>query len=235
MHNGDNILTCLPTYSNSRLCRLCVFAVVPVRKVHALNITWALPPQEEHYRWAAVLPASRTSLFADRRESDELKYSSSADCGEVASVLLFFLFCSSFNVSTPLPPPPPCLFFFSPLSEWSLSTTSLGWLATKAQEASSLCWGRSEFYCVCARFSLIWGHSKIQLKGLQFAACMRGLSQASSEPLSVAARSSTCAFFFLFFLKPLDGRFIHALPLDDVAAREHFKPLVTKWQSEPPK
>uniref|UniRef100_A0AAQ5ZIL0 Nardilysin a (N-arginine dibasic convertase) n=1 Tax=Amphiprion ocellaris TaxID=80972 RepID=A0AAQ5ZIL0_AMPOC len=31
------------------LC-LCAFAVVPVRKVHALNITWALPPQEKHYR-----------------------------------------------------------------------------------------------------------------------------------------------------------------------------------------
>uniref|UniRef100_A0A672ZNP7 Nardilysin a (N-arginine dibasic convertase) n=1 Tax=Sphaeramia orbicularis TaxID=375764 RepID=A0A672ZNP7_9TELE len=28
----------------------CVFAVVPVRKVHALNITWALPPQEKYYR-----------------------------------------------------------------------------------------------------------------------------------------------------------------------------------------
>uniref|UniRef100_A0A7N6FIM5 Nardilysin a (N-arginine dibasic convertase) n=1 Tax=Anabas testudineus TaxID=64144 RepID=A0A7N6FIM5_ANATE len=27
-----------------------VFAVVPVRKVHALNITWALPPQEKYYR-----------------------------------------------------------------------------------------------------------------------------------------------------------------------------------------
>uniref|UniRef100_A0A4W6E5W2 Nardilysin convertase n=1 Tax=Lates calcarifer TaxID=8187 RepID=A0A4W6E5W2_LATCA len=29
---------------------LCVYAVVPVRKVHALNITWALPPQEKYYR-----------------------------------------------------------------------------------------------------------------------------------------------------------------------------------------
>ncbi|XP_075873898.1 nardilysin [Nelusetta ayraudi] len=27
-----------------------LYRVVPVRKVHALNITWALPPQEEHYR-----------------------------------------------------------------------------------------------------------------------------------------------------------------------------------------
>uniref|UniRef100_A0AAV2JGU6 Nardilysin n=1 Tax=Knipowitschia caucasica TaxID=637954 RepID=A0AAV2JGU6_KNICA len=27
-----------------------LYRVVPVRKVHALNITWALPPQEKHYR-----------------------------------------------------------------------------------------------------------------------------------------------------------------------------------------
>uniref|UniRef100_A0A8C6UNY0 Nardilysin a (N-arginine dibasic convertase) n=1 Tax=Neogobius melanostomus TaxID=47308 RepID=A0A8C6UNY0_9GOBI len=27
-----------------------LYRVVPVRKVHALNITWALPPQEQHYR-----------------------------------------------------------------------------------------------------------------------------------------------------------------------------------------
>lgn len=33
---------------------LSPFAVVPVRKVHALNITWALPPQEKYYRWAEV-------------------------------------------------------------------------------------------------------------------------------------------------------------------------------------
>uniref|UniRef100_A0A8C3AQE1 Nardilysin convertase n=1 Tax=Cyclopterus lumpus TaxID=8103 RepID=A0A8C3AQE1_CYCLU len=31
-------------------CRFVCVAVVPVRKVHALNITWALPPQEKHYR-----------------------------------------------------------------------------------------------------------------------------------------------------------------------------------------
>lgn len=35
------------------LTPICVFAVIPVRKVHALTITWALPPQEKHYRWAA--------------------------------------------------------------------------------------------------------------------------------------------------------------------------------------
>uniref|UniRef100_A0AAQ4RPA4 Nardilysin a (N-arginine dibasic convertase) n=1 Tax=Gasterosteus aculeatus aculeatus TaxID=481459 RepID=A0AAQ4RPA4_GASAC len=29
---------------------VCFFPVVPVRKVHALNITWALPPQEMYYR-----------------------------------------------------------------------------------------------------------------------------------------------------------------------------------------
>ncbi|XP_023282535.1 nardilysin-like [Seriola lalandi dorsalis] len=27
-----------------------LYRVIPVRKVHALNITWALPPQEKHYR-----------------------------------------------------------------------------------------------------------------------------------------------------------------------------------------
>jgi hypothetical protein len=24
--------------------------VVPIRKIHALTITWALPPQQQHYR-----------------------------------------------------------------------------------------------------------------------------------------------------------------------------------------
>lgn len=41
------------TNSNEQLSLkwfVCVFAVVPVRKVHALNITWALPPQEKYYR-----------------------------------------------------------------------------------------------------------------------------------------------------------------------------------------
>uniref|UniRef100_A0A3P8V4Y2 Nardilysin convertase n=1 Tax=Cynoglossus semilaevis TaxID=244447 RepID=A0A3P8V4Y2_CYNSE len=32
-----------------------LYRVVPVRKVHALNITWALPPQEKHYRWVKPL------------------------------------------------------------------------------------------------------------------------------------------------------------------------------------
>lgn len=45
VQNGENVFIFLTV-------QLCVFAVVPVRKVHALNITWALPPQEKHYRWA---------------------------------------------------------------------------------------------------------------------------------------------------------------------------------------
>uniref|UniRef100_A0A668AI78 Nardilysin convertase n=1 Tax=Myripristis murdjan TaxID=586833 RepID=A0A668AI78_9TELE len=32
------------------LTPICLFIVIPVRKVHALTITWALPPQEKHYR-----------------------------------------------------------------------------------------------------------------------------------------------------------------------------------------
>ncbi|CAG10333.1 unnamed protein product, partial [Tetraodon nigroviridis] len=41
-----------PSWSRPWRLKPCVvlFAVVPVRKVHALNITWALPPQEKHYR-----------------------------------------------------------------------------------------------------------------------------------------------------------------------------------------
>uniref|UniRef100_A0AAY4BIV6 Nardilysin a (N-arginine dibasic convertase) n=1 Tax=Denticeps clupeoides TaxID=299321 RepID=A0AAY4BIV6_9TELE len=32
------------------ICVFALLAVVPVRKVHALTITWALPPQSKHYR-----------------------------------------------------------------------------------------------------------------------------------------------------------------------------------------
>ncbi|KAM9708709.1 nardilysin [Menidia menidia] len=41
----SNMLDPFDTPSFSKLYR-----VVPVRKVHALNITWSLPPQEQHYR-----------------------------------------------------------------------------------------------------------------------------------------------------------------------------------------
>lgn len=96
------------------------------------------------------------------------------DCRWISSAC----FVSPFHL--PLSPPHPSLF-----SEWSLSTTSLGWLATKAQEASSRCLGRSE----CLFVFLIWGHSKTQLKALQFAGYTCDFS--SSDPaLSGRGQSS---------------------------------------------
>ncbi|MEQ2233698.1 hypothetical protein ILYODFUR_024410 [Ilyodon furcidens] len=38
----------LDPFDTPAFCKL--YRVVPVRKVHALNITWALPPQEKYYR-----------------------------------------------------------------------------------------------------------------------------------------------------------------------------------------
>lgn len=52
--------------------------------------------------------------------------------GRLRQWIIFFCFSVSCS---------PLLF-----SEWSLSTTSPGWLAMKAQEASSPFWGRSEYY-----------------------------------------------------------------------------------------
>lgn len=47
-----------------------VFSVVPVRKVHALNITWSLPPQEKYYRW--VTPRRHTWWRAHKCRNRQL-------------------------------------------------------------------------------------------------------------------------------------------------------------------
>lgn len=164
------------------------------------------------------------------------------DC--VSVFFLFFYFCSSFNLSNPPPqlsPRPPHLP--SPLSEWSHSTTSLGWLAMKAEEASSQCWGRSEFHCLCACMCV--SVFSPDLRALQNPIKRSSICWVCAGPFSGRQRApecrspilNMCFFFFLFPFFPSHSTLvIHAfLSLDDVAAREHFKPLVTKWESEPPK
>uniref|UniRef100_A0A8C7X2J6 Nardilysin a (N-arginine dibasic convertase) n=1 Tax=Oryzias sinensis TaxID=183150 RepID=A0A8C7X2J6_9TELE len=50
-HNGlpkPDFSDLLDPFDTPAFCKL--YRVVPVGKVHALNITWALPPQEKHYR-----------------------------------------------------------------------------------------------------------------------------------------------------------------------------------------
>ncbi|XP_052354860.1 nardilysin-like [Oncorhynchus keta] len=47
-----------------------LYRVVPVRKVHALTITWSLPPQEKHYRcWAMALFGGNSETGFDQNST----------------------------------------------------------------------------------------------------------------------------------------------------------------------
>lgn len=111
-------------------------------------------------------------------------------------------------------------FYFSFSSEWSLSTTSLGWLAMKAQEASSQCLGRSECYCFCLFVFLIWGHSKTQLKALQFAGYTWAFFPALRQPCVFEPNLHT-----IHFAIPLDN-VIHTFSSLDMAVQVHFSLLL---------
>lgn len=123
------------------------------------------------------------------------------------------VFCYSFSCSSIL------------FSEWSHSTTSLGWLAMKAQEASSQCSGRSECYCLCLFVFLIWGHSKPQLKGLQFAGYTWAFP-SSEQALSVGAQSSNYTL-----CQPTWWCDSYIL-IPGCGCTRAFQPLVAKWQSD---
>lgn len=185
--------------------------MVPVRKVHALNITWALPPQEKHYRWAPHWACSETvkcMSFIHKRVSLHLlrkveplqkQYDSPALQRSPFHHLLF--------------------------SEWNLSATSPGWLATKAQEASSRCSGRSECYCLCLFVFLIGGPSTTQLKGLQFAGYTWAFpGSARWRPI----------FKLASLPAHLTAWFIPSHPWMWSYSRGAFQPLVAEWQSDSP-
>ena len=171
------------------LC-VCAFAVGPVRKVHALNITWALPPQEKHYRWVSH---SRCSYEGGEERMNRVMTDHTCICS------CFFFLPLRVNVKSTQPKDATlssdlrwitsvgCFFFF--IAGWSLSTTSHGWLAMKAPEASSQCWGRSECYCICLFVFLIQAHSKFQLKALHFTGYI-GAFCSSERALSVWTLSS---------------------------------------------
>lgn len=119
-------------------------------------------------------------------------------------------------------------FYFSFSSEWSLSTTSLGWLAMKAQEASSQCLGRSECYCFCLFVFLIWGHSKTQLKALQFAGYTWAFFSRSAPALCVWVQSS-----YYTLCHPTWQCDSYVL-ISGYGCTSAFQPLVAKWWSDLP-
>lgn len=168
-----------------------------------MTLTWSLSPAS--FLWGEPLCIN---IELDQPKDTML----CPDCRGIASVF----FCFSFSCSSIL------------FSEWSLSTTSPGWLAMKAQEASSQYWGRSECYCLCLFVFLIWGHSKIQLKGLQFAGYTRAFS-SSERALSVGAQSSIYTLF-----QPT-WRCDSYVLIPGCCCMRAFQPLVAKWQSDSPK
>lgn len=93
-------------------------------------------------------------------------------------------------------------------SEWSLSTTSRGLLAMKAQEASSQCSGGSECYCLCLFVFLFWVCFKNPIK--RSSICLVYMSflklRGSPECLSPIFKLYTLPAHLLMW-------FIHSHPL----------------------
>lgn len=118
-------------------------------------------------------------------------------------------------------------FYFSFSSEWSLSTTSLGWLAMKAQEASSQCLGRSVLLLLSVCFSDLRALQN-PIKSSSICWVYMSFFPRSAPALCVWAQSS-----YYTLCHPTWQCDSYVL-ISGYGCTSAFQPLVAKWWSDLP-
>lgn len=155
------------------------------------------------------VPPSWMSLFAGKRKSDELKYSSLADCGGIASVFFFFCFFLFIFVPPLMPPPSTSHIFLLPFqSEASPLHLLADWPRRHRKHPLSAEEEVSFIACACACVFP-------DLRALQNPIKRSSICWACAEPFSGQQRTPGCRspilnmcslFYYFYFFKPLNTR-----------------------------